>query len=271
MGALRQAVECAQRGGVGIVVYYRKEGRSLGEVIKFRVYNARINQQGGDRADQYFHQTESIAGIRDARFQTMMPDVLNWLGLRRIDWLCSMSNEKYEAITGAGITVMQRVTLPEDYIKESMMVELEAKIASGYHSDKLSKEAVASGLMQLDSIRTQCGQLYELAKNGDLGFFNVDESKLNQAIDVTEKVIRDTYPKLDIPSHSRLRHLGDIQGLLGSWHSDKVERARRLVDLVMISVLLDAGAGPHWKYVTHDGTVHAASEGLGLASLDMFN
>ena len=75
---------------------------SLGEVIKFRVYNARINQQGGDRADQYFHQTESIAGIRDARFQTMMPDVLNWLGLRRIDWLCSMSNEKYSVILPAG-------------------------------------------------------------------------------------------------------------------------------------------------------------------------
>jgi GTP cyclohydrolase II len=269
--ALRQAVECAQRGGVGIVVYYRKEGRSLGEVIKFRVYNARINQQGGDRADQYFHQTESIAGIRDARFQTMMPDVLNWLGLRRIDWLCSMSNEKYEAITGAGITVMQRVTLPEDYIKESMMVELEAKIASGYHSDKLSKDAVSSGLMQLDSIRTQCGRLYELGKNGDLGFFNVDESKLDLALDVTEKVIRDTYPKLEIPNHSRLRHLGDVQGLLGSWSSDKVEKARRLVDLVMVSVLLDAGAGSEWKYVTHDGMVHCASEGLGLASLDMFN
>lgn len=134
--ALREAVECAQRGGVGIVVYFRKEGRSLGEVIKFRVYNARINQEGGDRPEMYFHHTETIAGIRDARFQTMMPDVLNWLGLRRIDLLCSMSNEKYEAITGAGIQVMRRVDLPEDYVKESMKVELDAKIASGYHSDR---------------------------------------------------------------------------------------------------------------------------------------
>ena len=47
--ALRHAIECAQRGGVGLVIYYRKEGRSLGEVIKFRVYNARTNQAGGDR------------------------------------------------------------------------------------------------------------------------------------------------------------------------------------------------------------------------------
>jgi GTP cyclohydrolase II len=141
--ALRQAVQCAQRGGVGIVVYYRKEGRSLGEVIKFRVYNARVNQEGGDRPEMYFHHTEQIAGIRDARFQTMMPDVLNWMGLRRIDWLCSMSNEKYEAITGAGIQVMRRVDLPEDYIKESMKVELDAKIASGYHSDSLDRNEVA--------------------------------------------------------------------------------------------------------------------------------
>merc|ERR1712176_360983 len=179
--ALRQAVECARRGGVGIVVYFRKEGRSLGEVIKFRVYNARINQDGGDKAEQYFHHTEAIAGIRDARFQTMMPDVLNWMGLRRIDWLCSMSNEKYDAITGAGIRVMQRVDLPEDYIKESMMVELTAKIASGYHSDSIDKGQVAADLMQLSAIRTQCNRLYSLAKADKLSFFAIDETKMSAA------------------------------------------------------------------------------------------
>merc|ERR1719319_1621311 len=86
-----------------------KRGRSLGEVTKYRVYNARKNQSGGDTADKYFFHTESIAGIRDARFQTMMPDVLNWLGINRIDWLLSMSNEKYDAITSAGIQVPQHV------------------------------------------------------------------------------------------------------------------------------------------------------------------
>ena len=80
------AVECAQRGGVGVVVYFRKEGRALGEVTKFRVYNARKRQAGGDCAEKYFYQTESIAGIRDARFQELMPDVLLWLGISRIDW-----------------------------------------------------------------------------------------------------------------------------------------------------------------------------------------
>jgi hypothetical protein len=55
--ALLGAVQCAQRGGVGIIIYFRKEGRSLGEVTKFRVYNARKRQPGGDTAENYFKQT----------------------------------------------------------------------------------------------------------------------------------------------------------------------------------------------------------------------
>ncbi|CAK0819766.1 unnamed protein product, partial [Prorocentrum cordatum] len=269
--ALRQAVECAQRGGVGVVVYFRKEGRSLGEVIKFRVYNARINQDGGDRSDTYFHHTESIAGIRDARFQIMMPDVLNWMGIRRIDWLCSMSNEKYEAITGAGITVMQRVDLPDDYIKESMKVELDAKIASGYHWGDRGTTG-AAGLEQLVEVRRQCVKLYELGKRGSLNFFTVDESKLPVAVAATEEVIRRRYPTLQVPPHSRLRHFPDgrLQGLLASWKCDRVEKARRLVDLITVSALTDAGAGASWQYLAAGGEVYKASEGLAMASLDMF-
>lgn len=270
--ALEQAVECAQRGGVGVVVYFRKEGRSLGEVIKFRVYNARINQDGGDRPDMYFHHTESIAGIRDARFQTMMPDVLNWMGIRRIDWLCSMSNEKYEAITGAGIQVMQRVDLPEDFIKASMRVELDAKIASGYHSNSIDKGQIAADLMQLTAVRRQCGRLYELAKQGELGFFRLDEAKLPLAVDATERSLRSRYPSLKVPPHSRLRHFSTerLTSLLASWHCDRTEKARRLVDLVAISVLLDAGAGPSWRYIPPGGDAVGASEGLAAASLDLF-
>jgi GTP cyclohydrolase II len=269
--ALREAVKCAQRGGVGVLVYYRKEGRSLGEVIKFRVYNARINQDGGDRPEMYFHHTEAIAGIRDARFQTMMPDVLNWLGLRRIDWLCSMSNEKYEAITGAGILVMQRVDLPEDFVKNSMKVELDAKIASGYHSDALDREKLASEFMQLGAIRQKCSQLYDLAKKGKSSFFNIDESKLHVAVDATEKSLRERYPDLKVPLHSRLRHLPRecLSQLLANWQCDKVEKTRRLIDLVTVSVLLDAGAGPHWKFITPGEEVRS-SEGLALASWELF-
>ena len=88
-------VATAQQGGVGIVVYNRKEGRALGEVTKFLVYNARKRQQGGDRAETYFHRTECVAGVQDMRFQELMPDVFHWLGIRRIDRWVSMSNMKH--------------------------------------------------------------------------------------------------------------------------------------------------------------------------------
>ena len=60
-------VETAQAGGAGIVVYNRKEGRGLGEVTKFLVYNARKRQEGGDRASAYFERTECVAGVQDVR------------------------------------------------------------------------------------------------------------------------------------------------------------------------------------------------------------
>ncbi len=69
--AIQDAVETAQRGGCGIIAYYRKEGRALGEVTKFRVYNSRKYQVGGDRPDTYFEQTANIAGIEDARVKEL--------------------------------------------------------------------------------------------------------------------------------------------------------------------------------------------------------
>ena len=93
----------AQAGGAGLIVYNRKEGRALGEVTKFLVYNARKRQPGGDQAATYFARTECVAGVQDARFQQLMPDVLHWLGVTRIDRLVSMSNLKHEALTAAGI------------------------------------------------------------------------------------------------------------------------------------------------------------------------
>src|SRR5690606_2265842 len=92
-------VQMAQEGGSGLVVYNRKEGRALGEVTKFLVYNARKRQVGGDTAANYFVRTECVAGVQDARFQELMPDVLNWLGVTRIDRFASMSNMKYDAVT----------------------------------------------------------------------------------------------------------------------------------------------------------------------------
>jgi GTP cyclohydrolase II len=120
------------RGGVGLIAYSRKEGRALGEVTKFLVYNARKRQVGGDTADQYFARTECVAGVQDMRFQELMPDVLHWLGVRRIHRLVSMSNLKYDAITGSGIEVGERVNIPDELIPADARVEMDAKMAAGY-------------------------------------------------------------------------------------------------------------------------------------------
>jgi GTP cyclohydrolase II len=127
--------QTAQAGGLGIIVYCRKEGRALGEVTKFLVYNARKRQQGGDRADQYFARTECVAGVQDMRFQELMPDVLQWLGVTHIDKLVSMSNMKYNAIINSGITVGERFEIPDDLIPADAQVEMDAKKAAGYFTD----------------------------------------------------------------------------------------------------------------------------------------
>lgn len=129
--------QTAQAGGLGIIVYCRKEGRALGEVTKFLVYNARKRQEGGDRADQYFARTECVAGVQDMRFQELMPDVLQWLGVTHIDKLVSMSNMKYNAIINSGITVGERFEIPDDLIPADAQVEMDAKKAAGYFTDQV--------------------------------------------------------------------------------------------------------------------------------------
>jgi GTP cyclohydrolase II len=61
---IQEAIKEAQNGGSGVVIYFRKEGRALGEVVKYLVYNSR--KRGGDTADEYFKRTENVAGVKDA-------------------------------------------------------------------------------------------------------------------------------------------------------------------------------------------------------------
>jgi GTP cyclohydrolase II len=137
---IEEAIKTAQRGGAGVIVYYRKEGRSLGEVTKFLVYNARKRQEGGDSAATYFYRTECVAGVQDMRFQELMPDALHWLGITKIDNLISMSDMKYNAIVGSGIRVINRVQIPDDRVPQDASVEMEAKKAAGYFTkDKVKK------------------------------------------------------------------------------------------------------------------------------------
>ena len=132
---IEEAVKEAQNGGSGVVVYFRKEGRALGEVTKYLVYNAR--KRGSDMASEYFKRTENIAGVKDMRFQALMPDVLQWLGIKKIDRMMSMSDMKHDAIVGQGIPIHERVEIPDELIPEDSRVEIDAKIHAGYFTKGL--------------------------------------------------------------------------------------------------------------------------------------
>ena len=101
-------------------------------MTKLLVYNARKRQEGGDSAATYFHRTECVAGVQDARFQEFMPDVLQYFGVKKIHNLHSMSNMKYDAIAGSGIEVVNRLSIPEHLVPDDAKVEIEAKKAAGY-------------------------------------------------------------------------------------------------------------------------------------------
>ena len=274
--AIQGCVDTAKRGGVGLIVYYHKEGRSLGEVTKFRVYNARKNQPGGDRPENYFKQTESIAGIRDARFQELAPDILLLLGIERVDWLLSMSNDKYNGMMSAGMQVIQRVSLPDDLVPSSATIEIAAKVASGYNVDSIQHDDVVHQLRTLEMIRVRTGMIYQLALKDKTRFFSLNLSRLDAVVDYVIRIGEQTYGDITkpgaIPYHSRWRHFDDkaVNKLMNKWRCDKYERCRRQLDLATISVLLDAGAGKQWHYITGDGERVDRSEGLAIATFDMF-
>ena len=148
---IEESVKTAQNGGVGLIVYFRKEGRALGEVTKFLVYNARKRQSGGDSASNYFYRTECVAGVVDARFQEFMPDVLHWFGIKKIHNLISMSDMKYDAIVNSGIEVSQRVSIPDELVPDDARVEIEAKKAAGYY---VPEESEGPGdVKELDKVK----------------------------------------------------------------------------------------------------------------------
>lgn len=131
--AIEECIRGAQNGGCGICIYYRKEGRALGEVTKYLVYNMRKRAEGGDQASEYFNCTRHVAGITDTRFQALMPDALHWLGVTHIHRFISMSDMKYDAIVNSGITIGERVAIPPELVPADAQVEIAAKVVVGYH------------------------------------------------------------------------------------------------------------------------------------------
>ena len=131
--AIEECIKTAQRGGCGCCIYFRKEGRALGEVTKYLVYNKRKRADTGDTAAEYFNCTRHVAGITDTRFQAMMPDALHWLGITKIHRFISMSDMKYDAIVASGIKIVERVPIPPELIPKDAQVEIAAKVHVGYH------------------------------------------------------------------------------------------------------------------------------------------
>ncbi|WP_426038387.1 GTP cyclohydrolase II [Cypionkella sp. TWP1-2-1b2] len=129
---IEACIQGAQQGGIGILSYNRKEGRSLGEVVKYLVYNARPRAACGDREEDYFARTRAVAGVEDMRFQSMATDPLLWLGVRKIDRWASMSNLKSDALRRAGIEIGEHLVIPDDLVPQNARVEIGAKKTSGY-------------------------------------------------------------------------------------------------------------------------------------------
>ena len=76
-----------------------------------------------------------MAGVQDMRFQELMPDVLHWLGITKIDRFVSMSNMKHDAISRSGIHIDERIPIPDELIPADARVEMDAKTAAGYYTD----------------------------------------------------------------------------------------------------------------------------------------
>jgi Protein of unknown function (DUF1688) len=145
--------------------------------------------------------------------------------------------------------------------------------------------ATAFSLLTPAAVRERAEAILEAGIDGRLDHFSVHLDRLGEAADFTAAITRETYPSLDIPFHSRWRHfvingedrwMAVVQAHPSSasspvfWPS-VAARARAEFDLAIVSVLLDAGAGPAWRY--HDpasGQLIGRSEGLALASLAMF-
>lgn len=124
------------------------------------------------------------------------------------------------------------------------------------------------------TIRARTKRVFDAALAGETAFA-VDLSKLPACVDFVMQVTKANYPTGAIPFHGRYEHLraGGVDRvakvLAALKTADRREQARALIDLVVVSVLLDAGAGPDWGYL-EAGQRYSRSEGLAVASVEMF-
>jgi len=157
----------------------------------------------------------------------------------------------------------------------------------------------AGYLRSIYAVRERTRLVLEKARKNQLKHFAVDMTKFQDTATYVVSIIRVSHLTLglpmpfapltrsqrdyapdyaSIPPHGRWQHF-DVGGrprvdqLMASWPStvDNQERTRRLIDLFLVSVLLDAGAGTKWQYRSKEsGKIYRRSEGLAVASLEMF-
>ena len=125
------------------------------------------------------------------------------------------------------------------------------------------------------AVRERCAQVRDWVAQGRSPHFTLDTDRLDATAAFVAEVTRASYPDLAIPHHSRWRHF--CAGEYDRWSAlplarlSAIERARAAVDLTVVSVLLDAGAGSAWRYrEAETGIVFTRSEGLAVASFAMF-
>ena len=136
--------------------------------------------------------------------------------------------------------------------------------------------AAALSLLNAAAVRTRAKRMLELGLDDKLPHFRIDLARLDHAADLVAATTRKNYPTLDVPFHSRWRHFVTTASIAGrddctTSLPTRKARARAAFDLAIVSVLLDAGAGPQWRY--HEplrGDNVGRSEGLALASFIMF-
>ncbi len=137
-------------------------------------------------------------------------------------------------------------------------------------------EAVA-WLRSPQAIRARCASILEAGEAGTLTHFALHAERLEEAADCVVETIRAHYPTLEVPAHSRWRHFAaggrdrwaELAARLGGLSAPEIARVR--FDLAVTSVLLDAGAGPRWRYQEPgSGDIYARSEGLAVAGFHLF-
>jgi hypothetical protein len=137
--------------------------------------------------------------------------------------------------------------------------------------------SAALTLLNAGAVRDRAHRMLGIALDDALPNFRIHPEKMDGVVDLVLQTTRDAYPSFDVPFHSRWRHfVADNENRWAAiaartrWGDARV-RARAEFDLAIVSVFLDAGAGPTWRYRDpKTGVAIGRSEGLGLASLAMF-